>query len=227
MNSKPQDPELSPRPAEASTPQHDNVGDMQEELESVLDAFRRLVQAAADTGRDWKLVDALLRTTIELALRPQEELFVSTVATQEASSTKEATPSGAKTVDAPQLRLRPEHRLRIESIIDSWSDDETADFLMIGPRQVQRRARQGKLYYFLVHGKRRFPVWQFDRACSVLVGAASVGHALPESWSAGRVYEFMTTRSPNLKLVTPAQWLLMKRDPASILAAIPDTWEPL
>ena len=199
---------------------------MQEKIESVLDAFRRLVQAAADTGRDWKLVDALLRTTIELARQPQEELFVSTAATQEANSTKEAAPPAAETVDAPQLRLRPEHRLRMESIIDSWSDDETADFLMIGPRQVQRRARQGKLYYFLVHRKRRYPVWQFDRACGVLDGAAIVGQAFPESWSTGRVYEFMTTRSPNLNRVTPAQWLLMKRDPDSIIAEIAITWVP-
>lgn len=199
---------------------------MQETIELLLDAFRRLVQAAADTGRDRKLVDALLLTTIELALQPQEELFVSTAAAaQEASSTGEATPPAAEMVDAPQLRLRPEHRLRIESIIDSWSDDETAGFLSISPRQVQRRARQGKLYYFLVHRKRRYPVWQFDRACGVLDGAAIVGQALPESWSTGRVYEFMTTRSPNLKLVTPAQWLLMKRDPDSIVAEIVDTWE--
>lgn len=91
---------------------------------------------------------------------------------------------------------------------------------MIGLRQVQRLARRGKLYYFLVNRRRRYPIWQFDRSCGVLGGVAQVVQAIPHSWPAWHVYEFMTTRHPLLSLATPAQWLLMNRDPESIVAAI-------
>lgn len=46
-------------------------------------------------------------------------------------------------------------------MIDSWSDDETADHLLVGLRQVRRLAQRGELVFFLVNRKRRYPVWQF------------------------------------------------------------------
>ncbi|QDE34833.1 hypothetical protein FIV50_08530 [Microbacterium foliorum] len=222
VNSGPQEREPSSRRKGESTPgDHDAV--TQEELDSVLEAFRRLVQAAADSGRDWKLVDALLRTMIEFVLQTEGDLFISTkTPAPETSTTSNVTAPPVDSPAEPRLRLRPEYRLRLEAVIDSWSDDETADFLMIGARQVRRRAQQGTLYYFVVNRKRRYPAWQFDRFCGVLKGVAELGRALPESWSAEHVYAFMTTRSPALELVTPAQWLLLKRDPNSIVAAIAD-----
>ncbi len=220
MNSDPQEREPSSRRKGESTPgDHDAV--TQEELDSVLEAFRRLVQAAADSGRDWKLVDAILRTMIELVLETEGDLFISAKTPASATSTTSnvrATPTVSPA--EPVLRLRPEYRLRLEAVIDSWSDDETADFLMIGARQVRRRAQNGTLYYFLVNRKRRYPVWQFDRSCGVLQGVAQVGRALPGSWSTERVYAFMTSRSPALNQITPAQWLLLKRDTKPIVTAI-------
>lgn len=220
MNSDPQEREPSSRRKGVSTPgDHDAV--TQEELDSVLEAFRRLVQAAADSGRDRKLIDAILRTMIELVLETEGDLSISAKSpAPETSTTSNETATPIDSPAEPRLRLRPEYRLRLEAVIDSWSDDETADFLMVGARQVRRRAQQGSLYYFVVNRKRRYPVWQFDRFCGVLEGVTQLGKALPESWSAERVYSFMTTRSPALELVTPAQWLRLKRDPNSIVAVI-------
>lgn len=200
----------------------DKAGDASHEgVDSTLDAFRRLAQTAADTGRDWKLVDALLQTTIELVLETEGDLFITNdPQVSEMAISGDAEPSHAEAGAEPRLRLRPEYRLRLEAVIDSWSDDETAGFLMISPRQVQRRAKQGTLYYFLVNRKRRYPLWQFDRFCGVLEGISQLGQAFPDSWPAERVYAFMTTQSPALKSVTPAQWLLMKRDPGQITSAI-------
>ncbi|MEW2011505.1 hypothetical protein AB0300_18775 [Microbacterium sp. NPDC078814] len=192
-----------------------------EDFRSTLDSLRRLVQVAGDTGRDWKLVDALLRTMIELVLETAGDLFVATeqLATEPVDATEAESYCDDGSVES-RLGLRPEYGLRLEAVIDSWSDDETADFLMIGLRQVQRLARRGKLYYFLVDRRRRYPIWQFDRSCGVLGGVAQVAQAIPHSWSAWHVYEFMTTRHSLLSLATPAQWLLMNHDPESIVAAI-------
>lgn len=193
----------------------------QEDFDSVLDEFRRLVQVAADTGRDWKLIDALLQTIVQLVRETRGDVFDTSEVRASAPSPKSNVDSSSTEVaDKPQFRLRHAYRLRLEAVIDSWSDDETADYLLIGLRQVQRRTRKGELYYFLVNRKRRYPVWQFDQFCGVLGGVADVGHAIPESWPPERVYEFMTTRSPVLELITPAQWLLMKRDAGPITTAI-------
>lgn len=83
----------------------------------------------------------------------------------------------------------------------------------------------GLLLLLVVNRKRRYRVWQFDRFRGVLEGVAPVGRTLPESWSAGTVRAFITAQTPALKLVTQAQWLLLKRDPISIIAAIADSCE--
>lgn len=179
------------------------------------------MQVAADTGRDWKLIDALLRTMIELVVQTQGDLFESEgTRDDEPSANAESTAFPDETTVGPRLRLRPEYRLRLEAVIDSWSDDETADFLGIGLRQVRRRAQQGTLFHFEVNKKRRYPVWQFDQFCGVLDGVKELGRAVPDSWETERVYAFMTTRSPALNLLTPAQLLLMKLNPDSIVEAI-------
>ncbi|WP_394194119.1 hypothetical protein [Microbacterium foliorum] len=220
MKGKLQEGEPSSHRRRQRTPSHRDAVS-QDELDSVLEAFRRLVRAAADTGRDWKLVEVVLRTMIELVLQTQGDLFTSAErSVPQTSTTAEETAHPAEKAAEPALRLRPEYRLRLETIIDSWSDDETANFLLIGLRQIRRRAQQGTLYYFVVNEKRRYPVWQFDRFCGVLDGVEQVGRAFPDSWSAERVYAFMTTRSLALGLVTPGQWLLLKRDPGPIVAAI-------
>lgn len=219
MKRKVQEAELSwHRKQEIAPGHHDAIS--QDEIDSALEAFRRLVQVAAATGRDWKFVDALLHTMVDLVLQTHGDLFVSAETPSETSAADIATAAPAETPTEPRLRVRPEYRLRLEAVIDSWSDDETADFLRIGARQVRRRAQHGALYYFVVNRKRRYPVWQFDRVCGVLEGVAQVGMALPRSWSAERVYTFMTSQDPALALVTPVQWLFLKRDPNSIVAAI-------
>ncbi|MBT2486732.1 MULTISPECIES: hypothetical protein [unclassified Microbacterium] len=208
---------------EASKPpaQHDESAEAtQEDFNAVLDSFRRLVQAASDSGRDWKLIDALLHTMVDMVSETQGDLFESSDAQASVLSADAVTESLSEAAGEARVRLRPEYRLRLEAVIDSWSDDEAADFLMVTLRQVRRRAQQGALYYFVANRKRRYPVWQFDRFCSVVGGVAVLRKELPESWSASRVYEFMTTRSSVLGMVAPAQWLLMKRDPHQIAAAI-------
>lgn len=221
MQSDPQGDETTARqhPSESSA-RHDG-GDAvsHEDFDSVLDEFRRLVQVAADTGRDWKLIDALLQAIVQLVHETRGDVFDTSEVRASAPSTKSNMESSSNE-EAGKPRLRYAYRLRLEAVIDSWSDDETADYLLIGLRQVQRRTRAGELYYFLVNRKRRYPVWQFDRFCGVLGGVADVGRAIPGSWPPERVYEFMTTRSSALELVTPAQWLLMKRAPGAIVTAI-------
>lgn len=223
MTRRVRSPEASSQQPRPKTVGESNLEDgrRQQEFDSVVDSLRELVQAAADTGRDWKLIDALVRTMIDLVLETDGDLFTSTGSSNDTNAAADPKGSAAAT-EAPRLRLRTEYRLRLEAVIDSWSDDETADFLMIGTRQVRRRAEQGKLYFFLVNRKRRYPVWQFDQPCGVVEGVAHVGRALPPSWPVERVYAFMTTRSARLQQVTPAQWMLMKRDIGAIVASIGD-----
>jgi len=229
----PQDPEGGSLSYQDSSRDRDNGQDHrqdqdqdQEGIEAVLESFTRLVQAAAEAGRDWKLVDALLHTMVDLVLETSGDLFAPPE-TSVAEALTDSESAAAQTI-APgrsNRRLRVEYRLRLEAVIDSWSDDETADFLMIGLRQVRRRAQQGSLYYFLVNRKRRYPVWQFDRFCTVVEGIAVVGQAFPKSWPADRVYAFMTDPSLELRHLTPAQWLLGHRDPhrvAAVIASIAD-----
>jgi len=219
VSSEPQDCEPSSIRRVAYSDQDDTV--RQEQFDSVLNAFRRLVEAAADTGRDWKLVDALLQTMVELVLETQGDLFISTgVQSSEPSTFADGATPSAEPTAAPKLRLRPEYRLRFEAVIDSWSDDEAARFLAIGTRQIRRRAKQGSLYFFVVNRKRRYPVWQFNNRRGVLGDVAQVGRALPDSWTPQRVYAFMTTRSPDLKMITPAQWMLLHRNPDQIVSVI-------
>lgn len=197
----------------------DETGDLSASLTA-------LFQVAASQGRDWKLIDALLRTMIEFVVETQGDVFTRTdkIGAAAASELDAAeSQSSGRTTAYPGRRLRPEFRDRIEAVIDSWSDDETADYLQIGLRQVRRRAQQGSLYYFCLGRKRRYPVWQFDRYFGVLPGLGDVVRAIPRSWRPEQVYGFMTGRQPDLGSMTPAQWLLGKNDAARIASVAQKT----
>lgn len=220
MNCKHQPPETHAQ-RESSGAIGDQDAPTQEDIETTLTAFKGLVQTAADTGRDWKLVDALLRTMIEMVLEAGDDVLSPPQTRPHESNPRQDVITGETEPSTPQVRrLRPVYRLRIQAVVDSWSDDEAADFLMVGTRQVQRRAQRGDLYYFHVNRKRRYPVWQFDRRFGVLPGIREVGPMLPSTWRPERVYDFMTSRAAALNQLTPAQWLLATRDPSCIVELI-------
>jgi hypothetical protein len=186
------------------------------DLQRVVAAFEHLVQVVIDTNRDGKLIAALLHTMVEFVQERGADVLVPN------EQSPDDTPAPAQRTASSRIkrrgRLRPEYRLRIEAIIDSWSDDETADFLQIGARHVRRRAQQGTLYFFLVGRRRRFPIWQFENYNRVLPGAALVGRGLPPEWAPERVYVFMTALNRDLGSRAPIQWLLMNRPPETIIA---------
>lgn len=72
----------------------------------------------------------------------------------ESAGDRASTPAGL-------ARQLSDFRKCITPVIESWSDDEAADLLGIGVRQLRRRAQRGTLSYFRVHGKRRYPWGQF------------------------------------------------------------------
>lgn len=111
-------------------------------------------------------------------------------------------------------------RERIRCVVDSWSDDETADYLRIGLRHVRRLAQGGTLYYFLVGKKRRYPVWQFGGSRGTLMGTKHLAAMFPKSWRPEDVYGFMTTHTSQLGSATPAQWLLLNRDLSQVARLI-------
>lgn len=185
------------------------------DLQRVVAGFERLVQVVIDSNRDGKLIAALLHTMVEFVQERGADVLV-----PDEQSPDDAPASAQRTASSRvqgRGRLRPEYRLRIEAIIDSWSDDETADFLQVGARHVRRRAQQGTLYFFLVGRRRRFPMWQFENYHRVLPGAALVGRGLPPEWAPERIYVFMTTLNRDLGSRAPIQWLLLNRPPETII----------
>jgi len=197
-------------------------------MRSFRDALERLVNVVVEQGRDWKLIDALLRTIIGFVIEKDGQVLAPDAMPSSAPGDVSAELGGDVRSPPPgQPRLLPEFRLRIEAVRDSWSDDETAAYLLIGLRQVRRRAQAGHLYYFLVNRKRRYPIWQFDGHFGVLSGVRDVGRALPAHWSPAQVYQFMTNRRAELNSMTPAQWLLAKRDTRRITALVAERAEGL
>lgn len=186
------------------------------DLQRVIAAFERLVHVVIDTNRDAKLLDALLHTMVELVQERGADVLVPDTRTPN-DTTASPKPAAGSLVRG-RVRLRPEYRLRVEAIIDSWSDDETVQFLQVGARQVRRRAQQGTLYFFVVDRKRRFPIWQFENYHRVLPGAALVGRGLPPEWPPERVFVFMTALNRDLDSRAPIQWLLLNRPPETIIA---------
>lgn len=189
-----------PAPGAASEPW------TQVDADTVSKSLDHLVETAAEQGRDWKLVSALLTTmTAFIAERGADVLA----------------PSDP---EDPSRRLRPEFRARIEAVVDSLSDDETAAFLEIGTRQVRRRAHEGALYFFTVGKRRRYPAWQFDELFGVLPGLRDILRAVPEDWTPERLQRFMAGFDAALtiagKPIEPRTWLVVGLDPMEIVNLI-------
>lgn len=172
------------------------------DAETVSNSLQLLIETAAEQGRDWKLIDALLITlTAFIADRGADVLA----------------PCDPKD---PRRRLRPEYRARIDAVIDSLSDDEAACVLGIGTRQVRRRAHERALYYFAVGKRRRYPAWQFDERLGIVPGLREVAQAIPKDWPGEQAQRFMTTLEAALELrgepITPRTWLIVGLDPMRI-----------
>lgn len=172
------------------------------DVEIALHALQQLLEAAEENGRDWKLIDALLITLTSILEEGPDVLA----------------PSGPK---EPRRRLRPEYKAQVQVVVDSLSDDETAHFLGVGPRQVRRRAHEGALYYFRVGKRRRYPAWQFDERLGVLPGLPRLIRTIPGEWSPERAHRFMTGLETDLKIagepIAPRTWLMAGLDPSDII----------
>jgi len=109
----------------------------------------------------------------------------------------------------------------VGAVVDSLSDEETASVMSIGLRQVRRRAQARDLHYFTVGGKRRYPMWQFDRRDNLVPGMREVTRAIPEDWSPERIHAFMTTFESGLNIhgepLTPAEWVCIGCDPLRVV----------
>lgn len=194
------------RGKDASGRDADSELDHDAELHDLEASLQRLFDAAAEQGRDWKLIDALLITMTEMVAERGEDVL---------------TPI---TADHPERRLRPEFRARIETVVDSLSDDEAADFLGVGTRQLRRRAQDGGLYYFPVGKRRRYPAWQFDQRLGLLPNVNEVIAAIPVTWMPHRTNTFMSTLEAGMTIrgepITPRTWLAISLGPAAVIQMI-------
>ncbi|MEW2010999.1 hypothetical protein AB0300_16135 [Microbacterium sp. NPDC078814] len=175
-----------------------------ERYATVVQSVGKLVGAAASTGRDWKLVDALLRTVTRVILERGEAALVT------------VDEEGAK------RRLHPDVAEHINAVIDSFSDDEAAALLGVGTRQLRRRAQGGGMYYFTVGKRRRYPAWQFDNRAGLLPGLQQIAATIPSGWRPETTRSVMESFDTKLAIhgepVTPCEWLLLGLDPAVIVA---------
>lgn len=181
------------------------------DAETVSRSLQALIETAAEQGRDYKLIDAILLTLTAFIAESGEDVLAPS---DSASSTR---------------RLRPEYRARIEAVVDSLSDDEVSSFLSIGTRQVRRRAQMNELYFFVVGKRRRYPAWQFDERLGVLPGLRDVVQKIPKDWGPERTQSFMTTLETGPRVhgepTTPRTWLIVGLDPARIVELIQDEAE--
>lgn len=178
----------------------------QVDADTVSKSLQLLLDTAAEQGRDWKLVSALLITmTAFIGERGADVL---------------APPDSENS----RRRLRPELRARIEAVVDSLSDDEAADFLGIGTRQLRRRAQRGGLSFFPVGNRRRYPAWQFDERLGLLPHLNDVIAAIPSTWTPQMTNAFMTTLEAGLQIqgenITPRTWLAIGLDPVAVVEMI-------
>lgn len=178
----------------------------QVDADTVSKSLQLFLDTAAEQGRDWKLVSALLITmTAFIGERGADVLA----------------PPGSEN---SRRRLRPEFRARIEAVVDSLSDDEAADFLGVGTRQLRRRAQHGGLCFFPVGNRRRYPAWQFDERLGLLPHLNDVIAAVPSTWTPQMTNAFMTTLEAGLKIqgenLTPRTWLAIGLDPVAVVEMI-------
>lgn len=178
------------------------------DAETVSRSLQALIETAAEQGRDYKLIDAIILTLTAFIAESGEDVLAPS---DSASSTR---------------RLRPEYRARIEAVVDSLSDDEVSSFLSIGTRQVRRRAQMSELHFFVVGKRRRYPAWQFNERLGVLPGLRGVVQEIPKEWGPERTQSFMTTLETGLKIhgepITPQTWLIVGLDPVRIAELIQD-----
>ena len=142
-----------------------------EAFASLTDSLQLLVEVAARQGRDWKLIGALLQVIVDMVTATDGDVFETQV-----GSTTSRSRSDENTAEERRShgKLLPEFRMRIACVIDSWSDDEAADYLHVGLRQVRRMAQRGDLVQIVARHQRRRQ--QFDDAPGGGPEAASCGH---------------------------------------------------
>ncbi|WP_285035871.1 helix-turn-helix domain-containing protein [Plantibacter sp. ME-Dv--P-095] len=178
------------------------------DITSTWSSLNRLIEAAARTGRDWKLVDAVLQTITDFIREPlgngpvpEQQLVGGDVC-----STNSVTPA-----------WKP----RLEAVVDSFSDDEASRCLDVGLRHLRRLAQYGRICSFKVGKRRRYPMWQFADRTGLLPGVPVVVAAIPKNWSPETTHAFMTT--PALGLVrgveqlSPIEWLRAVGDPSMVV----------
>ncbi|WP_138946764.1 hypothetical protein [Plantibacter sp. M259] len=186
--------------------------------ETILEAFRRLVEAAAAQGRDAKLILAVLHACIELWDEAGDGVFESAEVGEGQANRTRSHESRAEPA-RPSLGLAATER--IGAIVDSWSDDETAGFLGVGLRQVRRRAQEGTLFYFTIAKKRRYPIWQFSPQRGTLAGIWESFSSVPDSWMPEQIQRFMTSADAGLRLhgvpIAPIEWLALGLGPEDVV----------
>lgn len=210
----------------------------------LIDELSRLFTTILESGRDTKLFSALLRTIVQIIIDADGKVF-DTAADRATETTAKYTHDETRNGDCEHIRdenaveapldgaergsqrMRPEFRDRLEAVIDSFSDDEAADFLQVGARQVQRLARNGTLWFFTVHHRRRYPMWQFGYNGSILPGLPRLISVLPTGWTPEDTHRFMITRSPRLTHnghpTSPHTWMRRGGNITAVIALIPIT----
>lgn len=115
-----------------------------------------------------------------------------------------------------------EDRTALETIATSYGEHEVAEKLGLDIREIQSRARTGRLYYFSASGVTVYPKWQFteDTEDGLLPHLSRVLASLIEDWDPASVEGFMTVPKEDLicrgKWLTPVQWLLRDKSPRRI-----------
>ncbi|MGH8954556.1 MAG: hypothetical protein ACRDVF_06025 [Microbacterium sp.] len=176
-----------------------------------------LVAAASRLNRDWKLVDALIRTIADFFEELQGRVYVDNGSA--AKPSRDCLDRPPTDPVSTKREVPPVFKARVAAVIDSLSDDEAAWFLKVGLRQVRRRAQQRNLYFFRLGPRRRYPFWQFGNR-TILPGAPAVVREIPSDWRPERVHRFMTTfecLDLDGELLTPAEWLFIGEDPSRII----------
>jgi hypothetical protein len=97
-------------------------------------------------------------------------------------------------------------------LLDTSSLDEAAGFLGMEEDQVIRLVEEGRLYAATVHGRLRFPHWQFDvsKPGKVLPHLPDVIRAVRPDWHSQSLAAFMATPQGDLVAEgpkTPTAWL--------------------
>ncbi|MFJ3393660.1 hypothetical protein [Leifsonia aquatica] len=97
-------------------------------------------------------------------------------------------------------------------LLDTSSLDETAGYLGMAEDQVIGLVEEGRLYATAVHGRLRFPHWQFDvsKPGKVLPHLPEVIQAVRPDWQSQSLAAFMATPQEDLVAEgrkTPTAWL--------------------